>query len=209
MTLIACLSVYNEERMIRGALESVRDVAGRIVVVDGAYSGFPLIRESHASTDRTLEIAAEFGAEIIGYHGGPGIEAPPQEEKRNRYFIGGEGDWYLILDADERLQGQIDRGLLNRRGASAYTLSVSDPVFPLSSTWIRLIKHSPDLCYEGAHNAIFREGRLLRADATPCMRSARIAHEVRGDEDRRRAAGEYYQRQFEHERDFRIRNAYP
>ena len=93
--------------------------------------------------------------------------------------------------------------------SSAYTLSVSDPVFPLSSTWIRLIKHSPDLCYEGAHNAIFREGRLLRADATPCMRSARIANEVRGDEDRRRAAGEYYQRQFEHERDFRTRNAYP
>lgn len=209
MTLIACLSAYNEERMIRGALESVRDAAGRIVVVDGAYSGFPLSRDSHASTDQTLEIAAEFGAEIVGYYGGAGIEAPTQEEKRNRYFVGGEGDWYLILDADERLRGQIDRGLLNRRGAYAYTLSVSDPVFPLSSAWIRLVKHSPDLHYEGAHNALFREGKLLRADSTPCMRSAWIAHEPRGDEERRVAAGEYYRRQFEHERDFRVRNAYP
>jgi len=209
MTLIACLSVYNEEKMIRGALESIRDAAGRIVVVDGAYDGFPLVNGERRSTDRTLSIAAEFGAEVIGWYGDKGTDTPLQEEKRNQYFIGGEGDWYLIIDADERLKGRIDRRLLNRRGAHAYTLSVSDPVFPLSSNWVRLVKHSPDLHYEGAHNALFREGVLLRANSIPCMRMASIAHEVRGDPDRAEAAGSYYLRQLDHERDFRVRHEYP
>ena len=51
--LSVVLSTYNEEKNIGDCLESAKDIADEIVVVDGS------------STDKTREIAKKFGAKVI------------------------------------------------------------------------------------------------------------------------------------------------
>ena len=51
--LSIALAVYNEQDNLRECLESVKDIAGEIVIVDGH------------STDGTVKIAEEYGAKVI------------------------------------------------------------------------------------------------------------------------------------------------
>lgn len=84
--LSACMMVKNEEKLLPQCLESIRDVADEIVIVDTG------------STDRTVAIAESFGARV--YH-------HPWEndfsKHRNQSLSYATGDWILIIDADEKL----------------------------------------------------------------------------------------------------------
>ena len=51
--LSAVLATFNEEKNLGRTLESVEDLADEIIVVDGS------------SSDRTVEIARKFGANVI------------------------------------------------------------------------------------------------------------------------------------------------
>jgi glycosyltransferase involved in cell wall biosynthesis len=84
--LSVCLIVKNEERFLAQCLKSVRGLAAQIVVVDTG------------STDRTMEIAREFGAEIYSFAWCDDFAAA-----RNASLEHATGDWILILDADEEL----------------------------------------------------------------------------------------------------------
>jgi len=81
-----CIMVKNEELFLPRCLESARNVADEIIVVDTG------------SEDRTEEIAASFGAKI--YH-------HPWEHNfskhRNQSLSYATGEWLLIMDADEEL----------------------------------------------------------------------------------------------------------
>lgn len=88
---------YNEEVNLRDCLESVKDIAKRLVVCDSF------------STDRTLDIAKEFGADILQHE---------FYNYANQYIYAEENSgidtqWVLRLDADERLteeaRGEIER----------------------------------------------------------------------------------------------------
>ncbi len=81
-----CMIVKNEQHSLRACLESVRDIVDEIVIVDTG------------STDRTLEIAKEFGARI-GFFEWVGDFA----KARNEALKLCTGEWILYLDADERL----------------------------------------------------------------------------------------------------------
>ena len=94
---------FNEGDMLAGCLESIEGQVDRIVVVDGAYAHFP--HESPESTDDTRAIAEAYGAEWIPCPDGQAW--PTQVDKRTAYLVGEEGDWYLHIDADERLQGVL------------------------------------------------------------------------------------------------------
>ena len=101
--MIGCLCVYNEARMIERAIASLQGCE-RLIVVDGAYADYPGIDiERPGSTDGTLDLICVLrpDAEII--------EAaelwPGQAKKRNRYLVGGAGDWYIVLDGDEQALG--------------------------------------------------------------------------------------------------------
>ncbi|HEY1716973.1 MAG TPA: glycosyltransferase [Verrucomicrobiae bacterium] len=85
-SLSVCLIVKNEEKFLAQCLKSVRAVAQQIIVVDTG------------STDRTLEIAKEFGAEIYSHAWNDDFSAA-----RNAALEHATGDWILILDADEEL----------------------------------------------------------------------------------------------------------
>ncbi len=84
--LSVCLIVKNEEQFLAQCLKSVRGFASQIVVVDTG------------STDRTVEIAREFGAEIYSFAWCDDFAAA-----RNAALEHATGDWILMLDADEEL----------------------------------------------------------------------------------------------------------
>src|SRR3989344_199399 len=89
------LAVYNEEENISQCLESVKDLADEIVLVDGS------------STDRTIEIAKSFGAKIT-VTGNPAIF---HINKQKAFDLAG-GDWILSLDADERVTKKLGEEIL-------------------------------------------------------------------------------------------------
>jgi len=88
--LSVALAVYNEEANLEGCLESIKELANEIVIVDGN------------SLDKTREIAERFGAKVI------------TTENRANFHINKtmaidacSGTWILQLDADERVSSML------------------------------------------------------------------------------------------------------
>ena len=93
LPLSVALITYNEEDIIGMTLESVKDIASEIVVVD-----------SH-STDRTREIAESHGARVyIEEWRGYG-------EQKNSALRKCTQDWILFLDADEVVSEELKRSI--------------------------------------------------------------------------------------------------
>jgi glycosyltransferase involved in cell wall biosynthesis len=85
--LSLCMIVRNEECNLRRCLDSVRGLAGELIVVDTG------------STDATPAIAAGYGAEVIPFD----FTVVDFAAARNRAIAGATGSWILMLDADETL----------------------------------------------------------------------------------------------------------
>lgn len=90
MKLSLCAIVKNEETAFPQCLESVRDAVDEMVVLDTG------------STDRTVEIAREFGAKVYDFEWCDDFAAA-----RNEALKYAEGEWILVLDADEVLHPEI------------------------------------------------------------------------------------------------------
>lgn len=88
--LSVVLATYNEEKNIGDCLESVKDIADEIVIVDGS------------STDKTRDIAKSFGARVIKTTN-PKIF---HINKQKALEIA-KCDWILQLDADERVTQEL------------------------------------------------------------------------------------------------------
>lgn len=100
-TLSVVLAVFNEEENIRKCLESVKDLAWEIVIVDGG------------STDKTVEIVKEFGSNIIHTKNLQNFHI-----NKNMAIDAAKGDWILQLDADEivteQLKQEINKAIENK-----------------------------------------------------------------------------------------------
>lgn len=88
--LSLALAVHNEADTLAACLESIKDLADEIVIVDGA------------STDDTIKIAQQYGAKVI------------KEINRTNFHINKQlaidacqGTWILQLDADERISSML------------------------------------------------------------------------------------------------------
>ena len=84
--LSLCMIVKNEEKAIGNCLSSVREIADEIIIVDTG------------STDRTKEIASEFGAKIFDFKWGDDFS-----KARNESLKHATKEWILVLDADEEI----------------------------------------------------------------------------------------------------------
>ena len=122
MTLSVCSVSYNEEWNIARTLNSVKDIADEIILVDSG------------STDKTREIAESLGAKvsIIKPYLGCGLQKNAAIEKAT-------GDWILFLDADEEvskeLKAEIVRIIHLPKTADVYKIRFQSYCFG------RLIKH--------------------------------------------------------------------
>lgn len=97
-TLSVVLAVYNEENNLTSCLESVKDLAWEIVISDGG------------STDKTVQIAKQFGARIIQTKNLQNFHI-----NKNKAIDAALGDWILQLDADEivteELKQEIEKAI--------------------------------------------------------------------------------------------------
>lgn len=85
-TLSVVLAVYNEEKNLAECLESIKDLADEIVIVDGG------------SRDKTVDIANKYNAKVIKTNNPPIFHI-----NKNKAIDAAKSEWILQLDADERV----------------------------------------------------------------------------------------------------------
>jgi glycosyltransferase involved in cell wall biosynthesis len=152
VTLSVVIITFDEESNLRRTLESVRGLADEIVVVDSG------------STDRTLEIAREFGARVF-VEPWKGFAA-----QKNSALEKATCDWILSLDADEAVSEQLAKEI-------AGVIQIPSPALPQGGYLIarknlflgRWMKHGG--FYPDRKLRLFRRGaaqfenRLVHEDA--------------------------------------------
>lgn len=147
--LSLCMIVRNEEKYLADALKSVQDVVDEMIVVDTG------------STDRTVEIAREYGAKVFFYEWNDDFSAA-----RNESLKHATGDWILQMDADERLDDSLkenlrvflvpsDRAIRYQVFIRNY-MSEGDASSILGHYMVRLFRKTPDTTFFGViHEQIF------------------------------------------------------
>ncbi len=142
-TLSVILITRNEEANLDDCLASLEGIAQQVVVVDTN------------SSDRTIEIAQNYGATIAQPSDWPGFG--PQ---KNRALDLATGEWVLSLDADERLTSALRSEILTAIHHSAHVDCFAIP--RLSWYCGRFIRHSgwsPDYV-----DRLFRRGTARFSD---------------------------------------------
>nr|WP_238177706.1 glycosyltransferase [Paenibacillus contaminans] len=140
--LSLCMIVRDEERHIARCLESVKDIADEIVVVDTG------------SSDATADICRSFGATVLPYEWHDDFAAA-----RNAGIELATGEWILWLDADEELTDvdrQSVRDTLALSKSSLLTLhtihfyeKTADPFLAYHVAQIRLFRRACGFRFEG------------------------------------------------------------
>ena len=155
------MCAYQESERIGEALASLL-AAGceRLVVVDGAWRHFERYGDGPGSTDGTQQIARLSGAAVIE---APATGWHDEIEARNAYLIGEPGDWYLILDADERMAGVLP-GTLEDAPEGAHLVAICAAGQP-DVRRIRVVREDGTLRYQYAHYGLYRQGRLVEQAA--------------------------------------------
>ncbi len=114
ISLSVALAVYNEETSLAECLDSIKEIATEIVIVDGN------------SSDKTVEIAESYGAKVI------------HESNRQNFHINKQiaidactSDWVLQLDADERVSSMLANEIKQviSKDLSAGTLAQADAYY--------------------------------------------------------------------------------
>lgn len=141
LTLSLCMIVKDEEAMLPRCLAAVRDWVDEIVVVDTG------------STDRTVQIAEDFGARVLHHEWSGDFAAA-----RNVSFDAATGDWLMFLDADEVLvegDGPKLRALTGKVWREAmflvetnYTGAIEDGVASRHNA-LRVFRNRPEYRFEG------------------------------------------------------------
>ncbi|HVM59858.1 MAG TPA: glycosyltransferase [Verrucomicrobiae bacterium] len=149
--LTVCLIAKNEEKFLDRCLASVRGFADQIVVVDTG------------STDRTVEIAKEHGAEVHSFAWCDDFSAA-----RNAALEYARGDWVLMLDADEELSAE-GREVLRQEMQAENVLACRLRIIDVGredegcSYVPRLFRNAPGLFYVGRiHEQVFSSVEVRR-----------------------------------------------
>ena len=95
--LSVVIITYNEEKNIARCLESVKDFADEIVIVDSF------------SKDRTREICSEYGAKVLKHHFTGHIE------QKNWAFSHTSSNYILSIDADEVVSDTLRKSIIKTK----------------------------------------------------------------------------------------------
>jgi glycosyltransferase involved in cell wall biosynthesis len=180
--LSLCMIVKNEERSLARCLDSVRGLAGELIVVDTG------------STDETPRIAAGYGAEVIPFD----FTVIDFAAARNCAIARAHGRWILMLDADETMDRAsapmiekliaLDENagyILERRNRWPETLS------PTTDYVVRLFANRGNHRYRGrVHETI--DASILSGGGRLHKTGIRIDHNFASDREARRRKNRWY-----------------
>ena len=93
--LSVVLATYNEESNLGDCLKSIKDISDEIIIVDGS------------STDKTVEIAKEYGAKVTITNNPPIFHINKQKA-----LVQAKNTWILQLDADERITPALSKEIM-------------------------------------------------------------------------------------------------
>jgi glycosyltransferase involved in cell wall biosynthesis len=117
---------YNEERNLARCLDSVKEIADEIVVVD-SYS-----------TDKTVAIAENYNARVIKH---PFIG---YGEQKNFATQQASNDWVLSLDADETLTPELQHSIMEVKMDPAFPVYQMSRLTNYCGKWIKYCGWYPD-----------------------------------------------------------------
>ena len=117
---------FNEERNLARCLDSVKDVADEIVIVDSC------------STDDTAAVASGYNAKVI-QHGFIGYG-----EQKNFAAQQAANNWILSLDADEALTPELTQSILEIKKGPGYNVYQMSRLTNYCGKWIRHCGWYPD-----------------------------------------------------------------
>ncbi|MEE2750036.1 MAG: sulfotransferase [Myxococcota bacterium] len=171
-----CVIARDEEELLPGLLQSVAGVVDQVVVVDTG------------SVDSTVEVARSFGAQVVS--------DPWQNDfskARNVALEYAEGDYVLILDADERLApgagkalrdaveiGEVDFGLLPLINAVDVDETIEEVIAQAevgreALLLPRLFRRMEGLCWEGEIHEMVPPDLMVGRN-TSVLPGVRIVH---------------------------------
>ncbi len=138
--LSVVIMAFNEEKKIKECLDSIKELAWEIIVVD------------NMSSDKTVAIAKKYTKKIYKQENKPQII----DLQKNFGFSKARGDWILSLDADERvtqsLAYQINAAIENNDpDIAAYKIPRKNIIF---GKWIQHTGWYPDFQLR-----LFRKGK--------------------------------------------------
>jgi glycosyltransferase involved in cell wall biosynthesis len=177
-----CMIVRNEERSLPRCLESVRDLASELIVVDTG------------STDATPSIAASFGAAVIPFD----FTVIDFAAARNRALSCARGRWILMLDADEvldRASVPMIKRFVGDDENAGYFLERhnrwSGTASPTTDYVVRLFANRPNHRYRGrVHETI--DASILSGGGRLHKTGVRLDHNFSSDRDARRRKNHLY-----------------
>jgi len=180
--LSLCMIVKNEERNLPRCLDSVRELAGELIVVDTG------------STDQTPRIAAGYGAEVIPFD----FTIVDFAAARNAAIARASGRWILVLDADETLDREsaplVDRIVAVDENAGYFLERRnhwSDSLDPTTDYVVRLFPNRPHCRYRGrVHETI--DAAILSGGGRLHKSGIRIDHSFASDQEERRRKNHWY-----------------
>jgi glycosyltransferase involved in cell wall biosynthesis len=124
--LSVVIIAYNEERNIARCLDSIKEIADEIVVVDSF------------STDNTIEICKSYGAKIIQHK----FEGHIQQ--KNYTLEKASFDFILSLDADEVLSDELKKSITSVKSEWKYDGYEMNRLTNYCGAWIRHCGWYPD-----------------------------------------------------------------
>ncbi|MBS1772403.1 MAG: glycosyltransferase family 2 protein [Bacteroidetes bacterium] len=124
--LSVVIITLNEEKNLRRCLESVKNVADEILVVDSI------------STDNTVKIAVGYGAKIILQ------KFLGHIEQKNFAAQKASHDWVLSLDADECLSPELEQSILKTKNSPTCNAYRFPRLNNFCGTWIKHCGWYPD-----------------------------------------------------------------
>jgi len=124
--LSVVIITFNEERNLARCLESVKNIAAEILIVDSA------------STDNTAAIALSYHARLINH---PFIG---YGEQKNFACANATHDWILSLDADEALTPELEKSIKVALDAPQYDVYQMPRITNYCGKWIKHCGWYPD-----------------------------------------------------------------
>lgn len=185
--------MYQDAKWLEQCLRSLCEPTPKvdsIVVVDGAYEGFP--HEQPYSTDGTLELAEQYADVVVRTK-----HAWKNEIVKRNYYIQFVPDnaWWLRIDADEELVGDF-RTFRPEPDQLAGYMRIKrvdmDDSFPVMC----LYKKGETSRYYGTHHSVWYEDKLLpklETNEVPVYQGAMLLHYTNlRSVERRDARGIYH-----------------